>query len=404
MNKTIFEYIFVGALVTFILITSVMLISKRESIIEENIYEDKEEKVKIDNNELDILYYNGNKLDLNISYGNVYEKIIRVTNFNDQDIVYSIKINNAKLSNDEMTYDIYLADKDKEYTSVVTNSSLLEGTSLTYNLVSKSNTINFVKIVFKSNHEKDESNIKGVLSVTNNITSLELFNNTIKNINDALELRIDNLNGIYTKGYYLLNINELSFNNDADVSGYILIDASDISDIKYIYTIYNNMYMVKNNNYDNLNVINVDNGYVSTLNNTSVCHQYDTRITCNSFNTIPKSSIDDKKKFFNNSKLVINDFLENNKIEDDRTYIYEVNNYNVTGYILVNKDNMFLYLKDNMFMISGYNYKKLGDYNINSKTIRSYTETAWNISSSDKKKVCSFSGYSDCYDKEGNRV
>ena len=404
MNKTIFEYIFVGALVTFILITSVMLISKRESIIEENIYEDKEEKVKIDNNELDILYYNGNKLDLNISYGNVYEKIIRVTNFNDQDIVYSIKINNAKLSNDEMTYDIYLADKDKEYTSVVTNSSLLEGTSLTYNLVSKSNTINFVKIVFKSNHEKDESNIKGVLSVTNNITSLELFNNTIKNINDSLELRIDNLNGFYTKGYYLLNINELSFNNDADVSGYILIDASDISDIKYIYTIYNNMYMVKNNNYDNLNVINVDNGYVSTLNNTSVCHQYDTRITCNSFNTIPKSSIDDKKKFFNNSKLVINDFLENNKIEDDRTYIYEVNNYNVTGYILVNKDNMFLYLKDNMFMISGYNYKKLGDYNINSKTIRSYTETAWNISSSDKKKVCSFSGYSDCYDKEGNRV
>ena len=404
MNKTIFEYIFVGTLVAFILITSVMLISKKESVIEENIYEDKEEKVNIDNNELDILYYNGNKLDLNISYGNVYEKIIRVTNFNDHDVVYSIKINDAKLSNDEMTYDIYLADKDKEYTSVVTNSSLLEGTSLAYNLVSKSNTINFIKILFKSNHEKDESNIKGVLSITNNITSLELFNNTVKNINDALELRIDNLNGIYTKGYYLLNINELSFNNDADVSGYILIDASDISDIKYIYTIYNNMYMIKNNNYDNLNVVNVDQGYVSTLNNISVCHQYDTRITCNSFNTIPKSSIDDKKKFFNNSKLVINDFLENNKIEDDRTYIYEINNYNVTGYILVNKDNMFLYLKDNIFMISGYNYKKLGDYNINSKTIRSYTETAWNISSSDKKKVCSFSGYSECYDKEGNLI
>ena len=51
MNKTIFEYIFVGTLVAFILITSVMLISKRESIIEENIYEDKEETVKIDNNE-----------------------------------------------------------------------------------------------------------------------------------------------------------------------------------------------------------------------------------------------------------------------------------------------------------------------------------------------------------------
>ena len=402
MNKNVLTYSFIFGLILFIIIGSIILIvdpNKNGN----NKLEDLNTNVSIDNKELNVTYYEGNTLDLNISYGNIQDKYIKVTNNNDEDIVYSLKYIDAYLSYDEVTYSIYIKYNEDEYIEAINNSSLKINSSLIHNLIIKGHSNMTIKLVFKSNHEKDLVNIKGILSITEDISSTELFNNTIHNINDSLEDRISKLNGIYQPGYYILNINELSFNNNANISGYILIDAKDISDIKYIYTVYNDKYMVKNNDYKAINIQNRDDSYIGSLTVDVVCHQYNSKITCSSFSSIPKSPSDDKRIFFNKSKNIINEY-NNMKINDDKTYIYDVDQDGITGYILINKDSLFLYIKDNLFMISGYNYKKLGDYDIKSKTIRSYNETAWNLSANSKSQVCSFSGFKECYDKEGNKI
>ena len=402
MNKNVLTYSFIFGLILFIIIGSIILIvdpNKNGN----NKLEDLNTNVSIDNKELNVTYYEGNTLDLNISYGNIQDKYIKVTNNNDEDIVYSLKYIDAYLSYDEVTYSIYIKYNEDEYIEAINNSSLKINSSLIHNLIIKGHSNMTIKLVFKSNHEKDLVNIKGILSITEDISSTELFNNTIHNINDSLEDRISKLNGIYQPGYYILNINELSFNNNANISGYILIDAKDISDIKYIYTVYNDKYMVKNNDYKAINIQNRDDSYIGSLTVDVVCHQYNSKITCSSFSSIPKSPSDDKRIFFNKSKNIINEY-NNMKINDEKTYIYDVDQDGITGYILINKDSLFLYIKDNLFMISGYNYKKLGDYDIKSKTIRSYNETAWNLSAKSKSQVCSFSGFKECYDREGNKI
>ena len=408
MSDKLFLNVFIAFLIIFIVSTSIVLIVDKENN-KNNKPNDYYETVNIDGSDIDVTYIEGNELDINITYGNLFNKEIKLVNKNDKDIVYSVKIDDCVLSNNDITYELYVGDENKDYIEAVENISLSKDASLGYNLVLPKNSTNYVKVSIKTKHENEMTNIKGVMKIKANLSPLELFNNTVKNINDALDQKISDLNGIYNKGYYLLNINNITFNNDANVKGYVLVDANDISDIKHIYTIYNDYYMIKNSNYYSLNVSNVDKGYVGTINEGSVCTQYDTRIRCSSFGTLPKNDSNDKKKFFNNSKIVINTFVDEYDKNDDKTYVYNIkedmtNNTNIEGYILKNNNDMFLYLKDNIFMIAGYNFTKLGDYDIKSKTIRSYVETAWNLPASSKKAVCSFSGYSECYDKEGNLI
>ena len=50
-----------------------------------------------------------------------------------------------------------------------------------------------------------------------------------------------------------------------------------------------------------------------------------------------------------------------------------------------------------LFMVSGYNYKKLGDFDIKSKAIRTYNESAFSLAASDANKACEFSGLNNCF-------
>lgn len=408
MNKNVLTYSFIALLIIFIIVASfILFVEPNREIL--NKVTDVNDIVVIDNKELNVTYYQGNNLNLDITYGNIIDKIIDIYNNNDDEVIYSIKYVDSTLSNEDILYSVYVSYNDEEYIEAVHDSPLKVNTSLIYNLLIKGHTKNSIKISFKSNHEGNISNIQGKLLVSTNLSSLELFNNTIKKIDNSLDNKIDSLNGIYDKGYYTLNIDSLSFDNDANVSGYILIDAKDISDIKYIYTIYNDKYMIKNTILDNINVLTVDQGYTTTLNEESICYQYDTRIKCSNFNVIHKSSNDDKREFFNGTKEIINTFNKEFNKDDDKTYIYDIttditNKTNLVGYILKNKDDMYLYIRSNLFMISGYNYNKLGDYDIKSKTIRSYNDSAWNLSANSKKQVCTFSGFNECYDKEGNGI
>ena len=394
MNKRTITISFLCVLILFILFASFKLIIE-PNIDKIDIKHDKHTSVNIDGKELSVIYQEGDSLDVKLTYGNITQKIIEVKNNNDEDITYSIKYLDSTLSNDKVTYDIYLSNKDDEYTKVFTDKSLNVNTSLLHNIVIPKNSSMKVKIIFKSNMENTETIIKGKVVVSTNLTNLELFNTTINNIDEAIENKINDLNGITVKGYYLLELKELTFNNEANVSGYILIDSTDISDIKKIYTIYNNKYLIKNTSLNDMNVINVDNDYISTINRDVICHQYDTRIKCNNFSSIPKNSVNNKQVFYNKIKEIINEYK--NKDVDNNS-IYTIKKDDITGYILINKNDMFIYLRNNMFMVSGYNYKKLGDFDIKSKAIRTYNESAFNLSASDKTRVCEFSGLSNCVD------
>ena len=407
MKNKYITYSLIAFLILFIIYASIKLFVEPKYENVSMSTRDVTKTISVNNKDLFVTYYNGDVLDLNITYGNIYEKEILITNNNDEDVVYSIKINDSYISNNELYYDLFIYDKQKEYVQINKDDLLTNDLSLEYNLVVEKNSESKIKLVFKSKHEKEESIIKGRVSINDNVTSSELFNITLRNVTEALDEKIAKLNGRSTPGYYILDIKNLVFNNDSNVKGYILIDASDIAYIKYIYTIYNDKYMVKNNNNNNLNIINIDNEYINSLNNNTICNQYDSRIKC-SIN-IPKSNNDEKGIFYAKAKDLINLFNQEIKKDDDKTYIYNItedlsNTYGLTGYILKDKDNMFLYIHNDIFMISGYNYSKLGDFDIKSTTIRSYVESAFELSAKDKHTVCIFSGYDECYDKNNNLI
>ena len=55
-------------------------------------------------------------------------------------------------------------------------------------------------------------------------------------------------------------------------------------------------------------------------------------------------------------------------------------------------------------MVTGYNITKFGNFKVNSNTIRSYTDTGFNLSSENMLKVCDFSGFSECVNKLGEKL
>lgn len=381
------------------------------------IDDDKEEKnikvineqITLNDKKVDVAYQIQKELDITLTYGNIDTKIIKLTNNNDEDIVYALKYSNSYMSNEDIVYDVYVSTNGKDYKELLKEKRLIANTTLIYNIVLGKNSSNYIKIVFKSLHENEETIIKGNIEISDNLSSLELFNISVNNLKDALEDKVVKLNGISTKGYYYLDINNLSFTNDAAIKGYIIIDSEDISNIKYVYTVYNEKYMIKNLEYKNINVMNVDTEYVNSLDETKACSLYDTRIKCSDFMSVPKSARDEKKEFYNNSKKIINQFINEYNKDDDKTYIYDIskdisNDTDIVGYILKNKDDMFIYLRNELYMISGYNYTKLGEYDIKSTTIRSYNTTAFDLAAKDMNTVCIFSGYQECYDKDNNRV
>ena len=406
MKNKYITYSLIAFLILFIIYASIKLFVEPR-YDNSFILEDTNRNISINGKELSVLFTEGDNMDIHLTYGNIKEKEIIVTNNNDSEVVYSVKLSDSEVSNNELYYDLYISNNDNNYNQLIKDSRLTKDCILMYNFVIDKKSTNKIKIVFKSKHENEESIIKGKIVLSDNITSLDLFNITLKNVDEGLENKISKLNGISTKGYYIIDIKDLSFTNDADLKGYILIDASDISSIKYIYTIYNDKYMVRNNDNRNLTPTNVDIEYVNSLNNKSVCNQYDTRINCST--NIPRSSSDEKGIFYSKSKDLISLFLKEYNKTDDKVYIYDINNdlsnsYGLTGYILKDKNNMFLYIRNDIFMISGYNYSKLGDYDIKSPTIRSYVESAFELSAQDKNTVCSFSGYEECYDKNNNLI
>ena len=78
------------------------------------------------------------------------------------------------------------------------------------------------------------------------------------------------------------------------------------------------------------------------------------------------------------------------------------------GYILIDnkegKCEYYLYLTDYYFMVSGYNLTKLGPVLTSNTTIKTYVVDSYNLSSESMGRVCTFSGFSECKEKNGNLI
>ena len=365
--------------------------------------------ININDLNLKVKYISGNMIDEKITFGNILEKKIEITNNNEEKITYSITFKEVEINNDLLTYSLKISSDKESYTYLTKNKAVTSDMHIGYNLVIEPNSKLYISIEFKSNKEGEPTNVKGILDISDNLTDKDLFINNTKLIKTEIDEKIKSINGIVNPGIYLVNLNELSSKIYEKYKGYVLIDAKDISQIKYIYYIYSNQHMLKGYEYkddiDKSVIQNKDN-VINTLNDQTVCALY-TKETCPKFSTLKYNKQGNKEDFH---KLVT-DLVSNVKTKytpSKTVMIYDIKKdidptSSLRGYILINNISVtepeyYLYLTNNIYMISGYNLTKNGVFTTDSTTIRAYNETAFNLSSLNAATVCTFSGFTNCVD------
>ncbi len=371
--------------------------------------------VEIDGKFLRVTYTSGNMIDEQISYNNTFEKNIKIVNHNSSIISYALEIYDATISNDELFYTLEASNElNGKYTKVIDNKNVNGNQSLGYNLAIDPDSTIYLKVTFNSQHLGNPTELKGILNVKTNLTEKDIFIREVNNIDSAIQDKIDALNGIAVSGNYIISVDELNLENN--IKGYVLVNAEDISSIEFYYYIYSDKYMLKDFEYiGNISknaILDIDQGIVDSFNPDSICRMRGKKY-CASFNDLTYNTSGGKKEFDTDSKKVIELVKADFKGTEKKAYVYDVttdinNPTNIRGFILVDntKDTKeyYIYLTNNMFMISGYNMTKYGEFSYDSTTIRAYNESAFNLSSENAKKVCSFSGFGECLNKEGSVI
>ncbi len=377
---------------------------------------DSKTELTINDMTLNILYYEGNLIDTELSYGNEITKYIEVSNPNDVVMSFAVSLDSVEINNERLTYDIsYASEIDGKYHELTSDTRISGDTNLGYNIPVDKNSKVYIKLSFKANMENTMTIFKATLNVISNLSEKDIFMQNIEKVETDLLNNIDALNGINVSGYYIYDLSTMNTTEEQELNGYILIDATDISQLEFVYTIYNTKYMVQNFNatkqqLSKNDIVDYDAAYVNNLDDETVCENY-TRKDCESFSSLKYVENGGKDNFSTFSKeitkLVETDFTNRNL--SARIYIYDITtdisydkDVSMRGYILVdNRDTTipqyYLYLTNDIFMISGYNVTKFGDYNASSSTIRAYKESAFNLSASSKQKVCEFTGLGECY-------
>lgn len=373
---------------------------------------DIKETLDINSSKLNVRYIKGNMIDEKIQYGNIISKVIEIKNKSDVDLTYAIKLNESAISNNGLTFRIYESvSLDDNSFDPLTKEEFLNGNiNLGYNFYVKAKSTKYIKIVFKSNYEEETTEIKGILKVTSNLSEKDIFISNANLILSNLLTKINKLNGINVPGIYIINVSELEVPN---YRGYVLINAEDISDLKYSLSIYNDKYMAINLLQKNLkanNIIPISNDEIGKLNEEYVCKNHSKK-SCLNFSSIEYNPKGGREVFYNEVQSIIKS-MQKEFSGNRQVYVYNIredldNKTDLEGFILINNlsgnPEYYLYVHNNLFMISGYNYSKLGNFNKDSNTIRAYNNTAFNLTNT-KNKVCEFSGFSNCVDKSDNLI
>lgn len=401
MKNRIYNLIFIIIIMLSLSVLLLFIQNKKSH----NETEDVAKTVSINDLKLNVIYVKGNVINTNISYGNTFEKYISIENNNSDDLTISINIENLNVNNELIKYSMYYqTDETENYKELVKETSLTD--KLIYNLIAYKETKMNIKIVFKSFYEQDISLLKGELKVSNNLSSKDIFISKLEQIHSSLLDKINSLNGINESGIYYEKI------ETDGILGFIIIDAKNISEVKYIYTLYNDKYMIVNYKYKNgfkKGYIKNNDDFLKKMTEDNVCKMYSKK-DCVDFSTLNYKDNGGKDNFNNKIKEVIDAI---NKLNyDKKVYVIDISNdlgiSDARGYVLVNNlettKEIYLYLTNELFMISGYNYTKLGKIDVSSSTIRAYNESAFNLSSKDKKTVCAFSGFSDCFNLQNELI
>ena len=287
--------------------------------------------------------------------------------------------------------------------------------TLIYNLGAEPSKTMYIKIIFKAQSDEADTILKGRISVKENLTKKDIFMNDVVNVHTAIIDHFEKINWVSTPGIFTVNVKDLGI-NDLSISGYVLIDASFISDIEYFYFVYNDSYMLDEYKYDNSfnksNIKDVDQGKMSSYNDDSVCRVHSKK-PCSRFLDLGVNTGSSKKNFKEHVDEVIDLVKKDFDTSRKEVVIYNVENdinnkTDVKGYILINNTGetpeYYLYLTDYTFMVSGYNITKYGPVLTSSKTIKAYISDSFNLSSESPQKVCSFTGLTECKEKNGNVI
>ena len=361
------------------------------------------ENINIDGNELAVKYNLGNMIDEEIPYGNKVTKVIDITNDMDKDISFAVSISEVILSDEYLRYNVFYSYGNSGYQNLSDAVSLVGDDNLAYNLVVAAKSSLSLKIAFYGNNQVDKTKFTGKLSVISNLSEKDIYRKDILAIQSEIMSNIQALNGINERGYYVVDVSTLSSDISKSFKGYVLIDASDYSNPTFNYFVSNGKYILNNyklvkNDVSKKSVLDYDENIVSNFNEEKVCSLF-----------TKKECVDFKDLTFNPSGGKESDFKGNQK----SVYIYDVkkdieNNTNIRGYILVdntpNNPEYYIYLTNDIYMVTGYNITKFGNFKVNSNTIRSYTDTGFNLSSENMLKVCDFSGFSECVNKLGEKL
>lgn len=410
MKKLLFNLITI-ILTALVLYLSITFFNEKNNEVSSDAI-DVTRNISINDLNIKVKYINGNMIDESITYGNILEKQIEITNNNDEAVAYSITFKEVEINNNDLTVSLKASTNKEEYTSINEKVPVNTDMHIGYNLVIDANTKLYLTIQFKSNYEEEPTTIKGILAVEDNLSEKDLFLNNTVVIEKEIKDKITNLNGIVKSGYYLINLLELTTDISTKYKGYVLIDASDISQIKNVYYIYSDSFMLKGYTYDSSidkSKIEKRDKEISALNDLTVCSAY-TKNECIKFSSLKYNNLGSKKDFYNLSKEIVT----KTKLKypnEKNILIYDIkkdidSTSKIRGYILINNVNVsepeyYLYLTNDLFMISGYNLTKNGDYTEESTTIRAYNETAFNLSSASLNTVCTFSGFTSCVDANG---
>ena len=404
------------AILGIVLVIIVVIFIEKDKLIkdknEDNKISDVTENIKIGSEELEVTYKEGNLFDEELGYGNKLEKYFEVKNPSDEAINFSINFDEAEISNQKLEYEIYFSTDKEEYNKLDTKTNILkENQNLIYNLGIDGKTTLSFKLVLFAKYDLEATTIKGKLVVSSNLSERELFKTDIYNIQTLLEQKIDKINGINEKGYFIINVKSIPFEDIKNYFGYIVIDANDYSNPKYIYTVYSPKYMLINTpfstNIKNNNLRVYDKPTVDTITADSACKAHNVK-ECRAFSELkvtPNGGLKNFSQYANNIASLAKEKLEKETIEN-KAYVYNIqtvigyNKNSMRGYVLVDNNNgkkeIYLYITNNIFMISGYNYSKYGDVKINTGTIRAYNELTYNLSSANEKSVCDFTKLNNC--------
>lgn len=358
----------------------------------------RKENITVTNGKLTMAYMNENKPSK--AKVNTIETKMVLKNNSNKELSYSLVLD--KSDSYDYSYIISVSNDDVKYIEVYKENKLRK--YLGYNLIVEPNKIIYVKIEISSNNKKV---FDGKIKIDKNISYKDLFISNNEKAKSIIDSMIDNNKGFSIPGHYISSLNDLGI---TDISGYILIDSSDLTNIKYNYFTYNDKLMFFNSS--SLSKLNIheNKGELNNIDFNGLCKLYTNNTSCIDLKNVSINELGTKKDFYNNVINIYNKVKDKNK-KNDKVVIYNVasdinNKTNVMGYILVDntkeEPNYYLYLTNKLYMVTGYNITKNGEINIDGKTIRQYVESAFNISGLDYSTVCKFSGFSGCFDTSEN--